>query len=232
MQRELTARQITKILKHIKESVPSPPTVSDTIYKKPEHIFDIKQIQEVSNHMGFFLGLLQSVTVITRPKERDQFVVAASGSTKKEKEIVDYSGLYKVCRTGQKNIEIVSNSGFYFRHYLAVIAHETTHNYLFHHSIKPNGFDEEIYTDLAAIYLGFGPLLIDGYEPCEWTDHYKPDKPTHAFQLGYIDVATAKKALVISAKFRGWKTSEVVSQLKGLDKLIFRLGKVTYCFIK
>jgi len=64
---------------------PSPPTVSDTIYKKPEHIFDIKQIQEVSNHMGFFLGLLQSVTVITRPKERDQFVVAASVLQRKKK---------------------------------------------------------------------------------------------------------------------------------------------------
>lgn len=61
---------------------------------------------------------------------------------------------------------------------LATLAHEVCHAVMFYHGIAQNDRDENEYcTDLCTIYMGFGRLIINGYNTCR-------DGVNH--QLGYL----------------------------------------------
>jgi hypothetical protein len=64
-------------------------------------------------------------------------------------------------------IDVASSAGAFGPSLLAVLAHEISHKVLFDHRIRQEGDDLlrfEILTDVTAIYLGFGKLLLNGYE--------------------------------------------------------------------
>ena len=71
--------------------------------------------------------------------------------------------------TGQDEvfIEVSKAAGAFGPSLLAVLAHEVSHKVLFDRLIHQQGDDElryELLTDVNAVYLGFGKLLLNGYE--------------------------------------------------------------------
>ena len=150
-------------------------------------------LQKIADHMGYFLGLLNSVKVRFIEKVEDGerniiYINEKGGASIKTTPVkgTQYSGLYEAYGPGHKYITITNDRTYYLIHFLAVLAHEVTHNYLYHHNIRPpKNLDNEILTDLAAVYLGFGEILYKGYLP---SNHIKN-------VLGYIDAQTIKKAM-------------------------------------
>ena len=83
--------------------------------------------------------------------------------------------LMEIYMSGEDNINRI----------LAVIIHEFCHFYLDRSGISlVNTLDNEILTDTAAIYFGFGHLLREGYRPS-----FKTEKGTNSWsRIGYLDV--------------------------------------------
>jgi len=64
-------------------------------------------------------------------------------------------------------IEVATAAGAFGPSLLAVLAHEISHKVLFDRRIRQDDNDPlryEILTDVTAVYLGFGKLLLNGYE--------------------------------------------------------------------
>lgn len=62
---------------------------------------------------------------------------------------------------------------------LEVLCHELTHYYMFYHGMMHNFYiDDEIMTDYAAIYLGLGKMLLNGYYG---------SKTSSTMYLGYVN---------------------------------------------
>jgi hypothetical protein len=81
----------------------------------------------------------------------------------------------------------------------------------------------EILTDIAAVYLGFGPILIRGYKP----------STAIKCKLGYRDIASLRSALTYSCYLRNWKYKEVIDKFEWLEfeRHFFRLRLIPiYCF--
>jgi len=87
-------------------------------------------------------------------------------------------------------VEVTPEAGNNPESLIAVLAHEVTHKVLFDRNIRQDDRDShayEVLTDVAAIYLGFGKLLLNGY----WfqTQDYLPDAVrTRTHQFGYISL--------------------------------------------
>ena len=56
----------------------------------------------------------------------------------------------------------------------AILAHEITHGYLYINNISfSNKYENEILTDIAAIFFGFGKLMLNGSENEDtWKNYY------------------------------------------------------------
>jgi hypothetical protein len=74
---------------------------------------------------------------------------------------------------------------------LATLSHELSHKFLYLHLIR-NGnvqIEQEFLTDVTAVYLGLGKIMLNGCE-CESTQQYIKDGRTttqfHTLQTGYL----------------------------------------------
>jgi hypothetical protein len=79
-----------------------------------------------------------------------------------------HGGLIEL-KIGQKEvfIDVATTAGAFGPSLLAVLAHEISHKVLFDRRIRQEGDDllrYEILTDVTAVYIGFGKLLLNGYE--------------------------------------------------------------------
>jgi len=81
---------------------------------------------------------------------------------------------------------------------LAILAHEITHEYLYINNISfSNKYENEILTDIAAIFLGFGKLMLNGSENEDvWKNYYFGGSTTIADKLGIGYLDRSKLALV------------------------------------
>lgn len=71
---------------------------------------------------------------------------------------------------------------------LGVLAHELTHQYLFIHDIDLrhiSTLDNELLTDIAAIYIGLGNLILNGHRN-EKKEYYEQREITYKMKLGYV----------------------------------------------
>lgn len=226
---------VKQYLRYLKETLPSKPTAIDELYNFPktlDHAFNgsTKQkeeaLQRIADHMRFYFGLLQKVTIRfiekeSGPKSETIFYSDGSGNAinvtePKPYEEIKYAGLYKVIGPDHKEIIIVNDSTFYLIHFLAVLAHEITHNYLYHHFISPpDNIDNEILTDLAAVYLGFGTIMLRGYAPSD----------ALTCRLGYVDISTLRSAFVNSFYLRNWRYEDVINKFEWFEsnKYFFEL---------
>jgi hypothetical protein len=93
--------------------------------------------------------------------------------------------------------------------YAAILIHEFMRFLLHHNEVDLTSLDveeEEILTDLAAVFTGFGPVMMLGYCPVEDKEH------THLFgydasSLGYLNVdqlayIERRYVLVLDARIR------------------------------
>lgn len=234
--RYLSNKEIQYVFQYLKDSLPVEPTAVSGLYSLPkafDHAFNgpthqkETTLQKISDHMGHFLGLLNRVRVSFVEKresgEKTHTVfVADNGGNVGEKttsEFIEeekYAGLYRVRGYDHGEIIIVNDSTFYLIHFLSVLAHEVTHNYLFHHHITaPEEIDSEELTDLATIYLGFGSVILRGYVPSS----------TISCRLGYIDVPTIRRALLQAYPLRDWNVNDITNEFAWFEshKYYFQL---------
>ena len=101
-------------------------------------------------------------------------------------------------------IEIDEDMLTYEAAVLATLAHELTHQYLHVHSIgigltTP---ENEYLTDIAAVYLGFGKLLLNGCES-EVVQTVGNDRITKKKSVGYVDSLHLALVYKLTCRMRG-----------------------------
>lgn len=192
----LDHHQIKQKMIMIHEKSPHPPTAVDELYELPAWMkqdaiatdFSEQSLQKIANHMAAFLGILMPVTVK---------VIARNNDSR-------HAGHYKVNGQWQREICIFRNKEFKIENFIAILAHESTHHYMHEHNLDdPNPAQNEILTDLTAVYLGFGELLYHGYHTSR-TEFRIIGFNEHHVHLGYIPTNAVMIAGREAARLRGW----------------------------
>jgi hypothetical protein len=106
---------------------------------------DFIELQHSAKKIADFLGL----TGLT-------FLISVSKQDK------NTAGHIELENSNDVFIEIDSNTNYNDRTILAILSHEICHKYLQLQNIKLIGRENEILTDVAAIYLGLGKLILNG----------------------------------------------------------------------
>jgi len=79
---------------------------------------------------------------------------------------------------------------------LAVLAHECTHHKLYiENAAWPMPAEEEVFTDIAAVYFGFGSILRRGYRPRKWVEPLFLSSVEHTIAVGYITPGSISKGI-------------------------------------
>lgn len=95
-----------------------------------------------------------------------------------------------------------------------VMAHELSHKFLaFHHLSLESTEDDEILTDVTAIYLGFGTFALNGLM---YTETYQKDfqtKVTRTVSNGYLDLDESAFVYDIVCRMRGFSNPMIFSDL-------------------
>lgn len=197
-------------LLHNNSQIPAKPTV-ETVYSLPWKLemaaftedYSQESIQGISDHIGYYLGLLHSVKV-TIGIETSEHLPATVAATNEPEKI----GLYRARGGYQREIQLTKKFRFELKHVLATLAHESMHNYLYNKGIRDQNQDEnEILTDVSAAYFGLGQLLLSGYKPITWTDQHwsrgnEYGHTTHTCTMGYVPHQMIKYAIYRSAILR------------------------------
>jgi hypothetical protein len=232
----LSEKNIKENLEFLKSHLPPKPTAVEGFYKLPKDFsqnvidsnFSQNSLQKISDHIGYFLGILKSVKVTFVEETTDpRWTISNDGMVFMNKPNTNVSGLYKVLGHDHSEILLIRKNRYQLKHILAILAHEYAHHYLYKYNIKKNNKDEnEILTEMATAYLGLGQFLVNGYKPIVWTSDYynyvfASGYTTHTVTIGYVTPETIKKAIILSAELRKWNPKEVVNSFSSIfDKII------------
>jgi hypothetical protein len=203
-----------------------PPTAVQGLYSLPANLkkevlntnFSQDSLQKISDHIGYFLGVLSPKVTVGIESSDDMLAVLG------EMNRADKVGLYKVTGTFRREIQLTKKFRFRIEHILGILAHESAHNYLNFWGIREKEeLENEILTDVAAAYLGLGALLLEGYKPISWTsDHWATGTAsgytTHTIFIGYVKPEGIRYAIAKSAEFRRLK--ELASVLPFSDRIM------------
>ena len=70
---------------------------------------------------------------------------------------------------------------------LATLSHEISHKYIhFNRLTFSNSYENEVFTDLTSIYLGFGKLMLNGVDVTKKTNYGNVEK-TYTKKVGYLN---------------------------------------------
>jgi len=236
MSNDLSEKEIKQNLEFLQSHLPPRPTAVDGFYKLPENFsktvietyFSQSSLQRISDHIGYFLGILKPIKVNFVEESSDpRWIASNSGMITKNENGPSVSGLYRVMGYDHSEILLIKKNKYQLKHVLAILAHEYTHHYLHEHNVRKNDRDEnEILTEVATAYLGLGQFLVDGYKPIVWTSNYYnyvfiSGHTTHTMTLGYVPPHTIKKAIILATELRKWEPKDVVSSFSLLvDRII------------
>ncbi len=181
MAKSLPRDEIWRRLNFLHSRLPKHPTAVSGLYSLPEKYaeevansnFSQSSLQTISDHIGYFLGLLGGVTItlIEEPKHGG-WVGTSDGIVVADEKRLPIGGMYRAVGPEHNEILLIKKQKYEFKHILAILAHECTHNYLYHYRVRESEESEnEILTELATAYLGLGHLLLAGYEPISWTSN-------------------------------------------------------------
>ncbi len=192
------------------------------IYKLPnklvgEYRRDLSEsaINKISDHLTAYLGLTKKIKVSFSGEIRD-----------------GWAGVYT--SSGIYNKEIKINKKTYYNeiNVIAILIHELVHLLIDEKQIENKYFDKEVFTDILAIYLGFGHILYKGYYPIVTKvtrtvstftgDLYDVEK----HKIGYIDTDSIVQTIAIVSKYKKISYYQLFYFLKILDfikLLYFRL---------
>lgn len=240
MQINLSEKKIKENIEFLSSHLPSKPTTINGLYKLPDNFlnneissfFYQKLLQDISDHMGSFLGIGNVKVTFLEETTDPKWVVSSSGvvSIDNNQDNSGVSGLYRVVGDDHGEILLIRKNKYELKHILAILAHEYAHHYLYRYNIrKHNENENEILTEIAAAYLGLGQLLVDGYKPIVWTSNNRDniffnEYTTHTMTLGYVTPETIKKAIILSAELRKWDPKEVVDSFSSIfDRIIIFL---------
>lgn len=213
----------------------NPPTAVQGLYSLPANLkkevlnthFSQASLQKISDHIGYFLGMLTSIKVTVGIESSDHMLAVPS-----EMDRADEVGLYKVTGTFRREIQLTKKFRFRIEHILGILAHESTHNYLNYWGIREEDkLENEILTDVAAAYLGLGALLLEGYKPISWTsDHWATSTAsgytTHTISIGYVEPEKICYAISKSAELRRLKELASVLPLSDRIMVSFHFWKI------
>lgn len=180
-----------------------------TLYVMPEEID--REIKCFGYSDRGFQHLADNIASHTRVSCPVKICVRLDVFQPKERGETETAGLYRVaCNGAIRTITIEKKMNFKVEHILAILAHETTHNFLFSYHLR--GKDElknEILTDVTAIFLGFGKWIVDGYASINSATMF------HDYQssLGYIGVEDAIYVLCVAAILNDWDYGCLLSML-------------------
>ncbi len=184
---------------------------AEPVYKLPKTIhreiinsnFSGESIQKLSDHIGHFLGLFNSIKVTIGIESSEYMLTASSASGD-----VGNVGLYKVKSGGRREIQLTKKFRFRFKHIMAILVHESMHNYLDNLGIRLGDTDHnEVLTDVSAAYFGLGHHIIKGYDPIVWTTERTVDfvntvTTTHTYTIGYVPAELIEYAVYQAAIIR------------------------------
>lgn len=236
MQQRLGKRRIDEMVEYLHSRLPNPPTAVNGCYDLPKGLYDAaatshtsgKPLQDISDHIGYFLGILRSVPVqIVQEGADSRWIGTSSGRIVSGVFDSPVSGEFMVTGSDYREIVILKKTRFRLEHILAILAHESTHNYLHQYGVRrADETENEILTDIGAAYLGLGGLLLSGYKPIYWTsDHWNwlvaRGHTTHTLSLGYVEPKAIRYAIARSAELRR------LEQLSAVLPLILRM-RVTF----
>jgi hypothetical protein len=219
----LSMFRIWRTFKRVKKALPQKPTVDNSLYRFPANIetryrnADDRSviILELAQHMSFFLGLLTSIDIRLVNDDPSStsfnFKVNKKGQAS-EKVNYAFAGQYQQSTSRKHIITIANEQQYAFDNLAAIIAHECTHEYLNVHNINNMGIDNELLTDIMAVFLGFGTVMLRGYEG-------------YGYSIGYINNPTINNALLCTILLRKWSPFSVLSQID--DKVATILNWLT-----
>ena len=228
---DLSDKEIKSNLEFLKENLPSKPTAVDGLYQLPRNLsddvirtnFSQNSLQKISDHIGYFLGILKSIQVNFVEETTDpRWIASNAGVLIQDNKGSSTSGLYRAMGYDHSEILLIRKHRYQLKHLLAILAHEYTHHYLYEHRVKKDETSEnEILTEIATAFLGIGQFLVEGYHPITWTsDYYNyvfvSGHKVHTMTLGYVTPATIKKAIILATELRRWDPKEVVKSFKSL----------------
>lgn len=126
------------------------------IYKVPEEIIkDLKKdkyssetLQKLADSIVKHSGAYNTVEVIIHDIDTDR------------------SGQYTAYGEANWELHIFKDERFNLYQVIAIVIHECVHNFLYFYKLELFPEEEnELLTDVTAVFLGFGPLLMKGYKP-------------------------------------------------------------------
>ncbi len=105
------------------------------------------------------------------------------------------AGIYK---EGRSHIVLLRDEDYNLPQLLAIMAHECTHHKLYiENTVWPNTADEEVFTDLAAVYFGFGRIMLRGYPAREIVEQDAFSDTMRTLAVGYITPYSIKRGMNI-----------------------------------
>ena len=204
------------------------------IYNVPKHLkkkvinenYTQGSLQMLSDDISQYLGLKYSIKVTPKHENTDYASVDVKTLLESDK-----AGLYTVINGRHREIEINIKYKFKFKHILAILVHESLHNYLDHRNIRNNNtVENEILTDLSAVYLGFGKILYIGYKKMKRQSISSKSvvnvTTMHHKQLGYVSSNMIKYAVFRTALLRNEK------QFIKLSSILYKLPLYLIFFIR
>ena len=118
---------------------------------------------------------------------------------------------------------------------LAILAHEITHEYLYINNISfSNKYENEILTDIAAIFLGFGKLMLNGSENEDiWKNYYFGGSTTITDKLGigYLDRSKLAFVYLLVCSMRNISEKKYMSNLSNKSIQLLEESKRDYWYI-
>lgn len=211
------------------------PTAVDGFYQLPRQYekevinsgFSQSSLQQISDHMGYFLGILSKVKITLIEETTDpRWTVSNVGEIFTNTSGGNYSGLYRTMGFDHGEILLIKKFKYQLKHILALLAHEYAHHYLSYYRVKKiDEAENEILTEVATAFLGLGQLLVNGYKPIVWTSDYynyivASGHTTHTATIGYVTLGTIKRAILLSAELRRWDPKEVVNSFSSFTDRI------------
>ena len=158
---------------------------------------DILELQSIARQMACFINMPFFTITVAPAKQNESVAGHIEGS--------DSNDVY---------IEI---DPVYLKYPVAaikVLAHEISHKYLAFHRLSLDVTkDDEILTDIAAIYLGFGIFALNGGA---YSETYKKDFETtvkRTVRNGYLDLEESAFVYDIVCRMRGLQDSEIFAGL-------------------
>lgn len=226
MQAAVPNEKILEKLQKLHSELRHSARLMDEPYKAPKHLlrkankegFPQKVMQELSDHMGFYLKISARVHVHV-VTEKQLYEIHGK----------DSAGLYKTHGLTHREIWLVKKKEFRLKNMLAILAHEYTHNFLNHHGVRElDSYQNELLTDTAALYIGFGGLLHQGYQPIIWHSDYQYQfgggykYKRNELRLGYIQLGNISYGIKNASRMR--EAPSLTQPLPLWEKLLFLPG--------